>query len=77
VRYPPRMGVSRDDPRRGDRRADFSRAELRWLGALVIAAVLVSAAAAMVSDETIAKLLGVGWTQSSRQTNTDGASTTV
>jgi hypothetical protein len=77
VRYPLRMGVSRDDPRGGDRREDFSRAEIWWLGALVIAAVFVSAAAAMVSDETIANLLGVGWTQSSRQTNTDGQPTRV
>lgn len=70
--YLPGMGIRRDDPHRGDRSAVFSRAELRWLGAVIIAAVLASAAAAVVSDTTIADLPGGGSAPSSQQTNADG-----
>ena len=48
------------------RNADFSRAEIRWLGALVIAAVLASAVAAVVPDKLIADLLSRGSALASR-----------
>jgi hypothetical protein len=45
---------------RGQRNTIFSRAEIRWLGALVIVAVIASATAALVSDETFAALFSGG-----------------
>lgn len=66
------MAVNRDDRLRGERGAIFSRAEIRWLGAAVIAAVVASAAAAMVSDKTIADLLGGGSAPTPQQTSADG-----
>ena len=39
---------------------------------MVIAAVLASAVAAMVSDKTIADLLGGGSAPAARETNADG-----
>lgn len=60
------MSVGRDDPQRGDRSAVFSRAEIRWLGALVIAAVLASAVAALVPDKMIVDLFSSGSPPASR-----------
>lgn len=66
------MAVNRDGRLRGEPSAIFSRAEIRWLGAVVITAVVASAALAMVSDQTIADLLGGGSAPTSQQTNADG-----
>ena len=70
--YLRRMAVNRDDRLRGERSAIFSRAEIRWLGAAVVLAVVASAAAAMVSDETIADLLGGIVSPASQQPNAEG-----
>jgi len=66
------MSSRRYDPHWGDRSADFSRTEILWLGALVIAAVLASAVAALVPDKVIADLLGGGAAPSSQRSNAEG-----
>lgn len=66
------MSSRRDDPHWGDRNADFSRAEIRWLGALVIVAVIASAVAALVPDKMIADLLSDGSPPASHQNNAEG-----
>jgi hypothetical protein len=66
------MRISRDESHREDRNAVFSRVEIRWLGAVVIAAVLASAVAAMVSDKAVADLLGGDSASPPQQTNADG-----
>lgn len=70
--YLPDMAMNRDDRLRGERSAIFSRAEIRWLAAAVITAVIASAAAAMVSDGAIADLLGAASAPAPQPANADG-----
>jgi hypothetical protein len=58
--YLPAMSGERVHPRSPERSPIFSRAEIYWLWAIVLAAVLVSTVAGLVSDRTIADLLGAG-----------------
>jgi hypothetical protein len=69
--YLPRMAGDHDPPFRGERSAIFSRAEIRWLGAVVAFAVIASVTAALVSDKTFADLLG-GFAPAAQPASADG-----
>jgi hypothetical protein len=59
-------------PPPGERSAVFSRAEICWLWVIVLAAVVASATAALISDRTIADLLSGSSEPATQQTNANG-----
>jgi hypothetical protein len=72
ARYLPAMPAEHVHPEPKARSPIFSRAEICWLWVMVLAAVVVSATAALISDRTIADLLGGGSEPAPQQTNANG-----